>query len=445
MIIYCHTSTPRLQYVVHFLSEYYGTPIRLLFDEEKYLAHPDAHRINYSYHRLSEEEIWIHSHVLLFESAIRPVKIECFEYHSYKAFFKAEGDAGFDLFAAIFYLITRYEEYLPHQKDEYGRFAHRSSLAFREGFLHLPLVNHWLEDFRTLLTDRFSGFRLPPPSFRFRATYDIDIAWSFKGKGFKRNGGALTKLFLTGKWRRLMHRISVVRGRRQDPFDAYDWMDELHHQYGLQPLYFFLVAGQKGKHDKNIDTTNPSFQALIKDTAAKYQTGLHPSWASGDHPPLLKKEKAWLEKTIEQTVAASRQHYIRFALPETYRRLLAAGITDDYSMGYATTNGFRASVAGSYYWYDLKGEAQTPLCIHPYCFMDANAFFEEKKTASEALHELVTYVQVIRAVGGEMITVWHNPFLGTDPLFDGWKETYEQFVKLVATPAGKNTNQGNRQ
>lgn len=431
MIIYSHTLTPRLQYVVDFLSAYYGTTIKLICDEEKYLAHPDAHRINYSYHRLRPDELWIHSHVLLFESTIRPVKIESFEHHRFKAFFKAEGDAGFDLFAALFYLITRYEEYLPHQKDLYGRYAHQNSLAFREGFLHLPLINIWLEDFRALLTETFPDLRLPSSAFRFQPTYDVDIAWSFQNKGFKRNAGSLAKLFFSGKWRSMAHRIRVIRGKQQDPFDAYDWMDNLHAQHGLKPLYFFLVAEQRGRFDRNIDPRNPAFQALIKDTAAKYTVGLHPSWASGDQPPLLRKEKQWLEKTVGHAVSASRQHYIRFSLPATYRQLLAAGIVEDHSMGYATVNGFRASVATPFYWYDLKNEVKSPLRVFPFCFMDANAFFEEKKSPQEALHQLITYYQTVKAVNGTLITIWHNPFLGTDPLFDGWKATYGQFVQMV--------------
>lgn len=417
------------------MSAYYHTPVKLIFDEEKYLAHPDPHRINYSYHRLSDNELWIHSHVLLFESTIRPVKIDCFEHRGYKAFFKAEGDTGFDLLAGIFYLITRYEEYLPHPNDLYGRYAHEASLAFREGFLHLPLVNIWLEDFRSLLAEKFSDLTLPPSAFRFQATYDIDIAWSFRHKGKKRTTGALVKLFFTGKWRAMMQRIAVLKGKQQDPFDAYDWMDDLHASTGLKPLYFFLVAEQKGKYDKNIDVSSPAFQALVKETAAKYPIGLHPSWASGDYPELLRKEKAWLEKTTGQTIHASRQHYIRFALPATYRRLIAAGITDEYSMGYATINGFRASFAGFFYWYDLKGEVVSPLRVHPYCFMDANAFFEEKKSPQEAFQELQAYYERIKAVGGEMITIWHNPFLGTDPLFEGWREVYEAFVQM-ATKSG---------
>jgi hypothetical protein len=103
VIIYSHTLTPRLQYVVDFLSQYYNTSIKLICDEEKYLVHTDPYKINYSYHRLLDSEIWIHSHVLLFESTIRPVKVECFNHRGNKAFFKAEGDTGFDLFAALFF------------------------------------------------------------------------------------------------------------------------------------------------------------------------------------------------------------------------------------------------------------------------------------------------------------------------------------------------------
>jgi hypothetical protein len=199
VIIYSHTLTPRLQYIVDFLSHYYQVPIRLICDEEKYLAHPDPHRLNYSYHRLAKEEIWIHSHVLLFESTIRPVKLECFDHRGYKAFFKAEGDTGFDLLAGIFFLITRYEEYLPHQKDSYGRYSHTGSLAFKAGFLHLPLVNIWLEDFRELLQERFSGLRLPSSAFRFQPTYDIDIAWRCTAFTSSEESAA-TRLMHTAGW-----------------------------------------------------------------------------------------------------------------------------------------------------------------------------------------------------------------------------------------------------
>ncbi len=432
MIVYSHTLTPRLEYIINFLSQYFQTPIRLICDEEKYLAHPDAHRVNYSYHRLLDNELWIHSHVLLFESTIRPVKIECFDLQGHKAFFKAEGDTGFDLFAAIFYLITRYEEYLPHPNDSYGRFSHTASLAHKEGFLQLPLVNLWLEDFRRLLQERFPDLHLPMPAFRLQLTYDIDIAWSFQNKGFRRNAGALARLFFSGRWKAMAHRIRVIRGRRQDPFDAYEWMDNLHRQAGVKPLYFFLVARLPGRFDRNIEPENPAFQQLIHRLASTYSIGLHPSWASGDQQPLLAREKSWLEKVSGQGITASRQHYLRFELPATYRRLLAIGIYEEYSMGYGTANGFRASVATPFFWYDLKNESKTDLRIYPFCFMDANAYYEEKKTPEEALREMFHYFETVRSVNGTLITIWHNSFLGIDPAFAGWREAYEQFVQKAS-------------
>ena len=110
VLVFSHSTSNRLQYIIDLLSRYFGLPFKLIFDEERYLDTPSLIKINYSYHRLQPGEIFIHSHVLLFETTVRPVKIDCFEHNNYKAFFKTEGEAGFDIFAATFYLISRYEE-----------------------------------------------------------------------------------------------------------------------------------------------------------------------------------------------------------------------------------------------------------------------------------------------------------------------------------------------
>jgi hypothetical protein len=116
-------------------------------------------------------------------------------------------------------------------------------------------------------------------------------------------------------------------------------------------------------------------------------------------------------------------------MPETYRKLIAAGIDRDFSMGYGGANGFRASIASSFYWYDLEEEKQTELHVFPFCFMDANSFYEHQQTPAATFSELMGYYRKIKRVNGLMITVWHNHFFGTDPLFSGWKEVYEVFLK----------------
>jgi hypothetical protein len=172
-------------------------------------------------------------------------------------------------------------------------------------------------------------------------------------------------------------------------------------------------------------------QQLIKQHAEKYSVGVHPSWQSGDEEGLLDEELKILESISNKKITASRQHYIRFTLPTTFRRLISAGITDDYSMGYGSINGFRASVASPFYWYDLKKEQQTNLLLHPFCFMDANSFFEQKYLPQRAYEEMMYYYDAVKAVNGALITIWHNSFLGTYPMFSGWRDVYEEFVKVM--------------
>lgn len=430
MLLYSLHITSRLRYIVGFISkELFDEEILITSDAAEYARYPLA-RLNYSDHAISDDDFFIRRTPLLFQEGIEPQLIECFDLNYHKAFFETEGDFSFDVLAASFYLLSRYEEYLPHEKDEYGRFAHTGSLAYREGFLNIPLVNIWLREFKTALTRKYPTLRFRYPSFKFIPTYDIDMAYSYLHKGWKRNMAGLLRSLIKGEWTRLVERVRVLRRRQQDPFDAYEWLDSLHLYCRMKAYYFFLVAGRPQGLDKNIAPDEKAMQELVRYHASgAYRVGLHPSWQSGDEEMLLKEEVEWMECMTEEPVSRSRQHYIRLTLPQTYRRLVKVGIVQDFSMGYGSINGFRASVASSFYWYDLEKEAATELRIFPFCFMDANAFYEQKYTAGQAMNELMHYYHLIRKVNGLMITIWHNSFLGSDPQFAGWREVYETFLR----------------
>ncbi|GAC1417199.1 MAG: hypothetical protein NVS9B7_19300 [Flavisolibacter sp.] len=405
----------------------------LTHSEEQYLSATVSCSINYSDKRLLQKEIFIHPINLLFETSIHPVETVCFNKNHYKAFFKTEGDVGFDLWAAIFFLLTRYEEYLPFEKDFYGRYGHQNSLAYRENFLHLPLVNIWLEDFRKLLSGRNSVFETAKNKFSFCPTYDIDIAWAYRNKGFIKNMGAIVQLFFKGHWKDMEERILVLQDKKMDPYEAYPWMEALHSRYHLHPIYFFLMARSRGKYDKNTAVDARDFKALIKGISAKYRVGLHPSWASVDRKSFLVREKQLLENYCGQKVMRARQHYIRIELPGSYQKLIALGFSQDYSMGYGDINGFRASISTPFHWYDLQKDQLTNLLIYPFCFMDTNAFFEQNYTVQQAEEELMEFKKIIYAVHGTMITIWHNNFLGEVEALKGWKEIYERFIASLET------------
>ena len=236
LLVYTNKISDRLNYIFHFiLKEQLG--VEFMFStniEECKLSDKDL--INYSNESINNARFQIKPHTLLFEEGIKPQQIDCIETDGYKAFFKTSAsDFQFDIFAASFYLLSRYEEYLPHEKDIYGRYSHENSLAFKSNFLHKPLINIWINDLALRLKNAFENIIFHPPVFKAILTYDIDIAWSYQHKGFFRNIGGFIK-------NPGLERLSVMLRIKKDPFDAYDFIDKLHEQKQLSVLYFFLVG-----------------------------------------------------------------------------------------------------------------------------------------------------------------------------------------------------------
>ena len=423
VIIFAHTISSRLQYICNFIfAEHFKLEIKYSSDPDEFKK-AVAVKINYSTQQFDEHCFQIVPVPLLAETQIKTQEITCFRHNDYPAFFRTEGGTiPFDIFAASFYLMSRYEEYLPFTPDVYGRFAHEASLAWQRNFLNIPLVNIWLQHFGKQLQHSFPELTFKPLQFSWLPTYDIDIAYSYLHKGFMRNvGGFFRKPGL--------ERLQVVLLNKKDPYDCYEWLHHLHDAFQLKPIYFFLATPKIAQYDKQILPDTKAMQQLIAAHAEKYSIGLHPSWQSNAGRATLLAEKVLLERLASQPIIHSRQHYIKMQLPQTYEALLEAGIQHDYSMGYGSINGFRASYAGSFYWYNLVEECATVLCINPFCFMDANSFFEQKQNIRQTAAELNEYFTVCKQVQGKFITIFHNNILGSAAPFTGVAPMYARFVK----------------
>ena len=340
MLFYSDFTHPRLNYMLDLISnEIFNEPFTHETDRGTFNAHSGP-KLNYSGGRISDQEFFIRPHVLLSESDIRDQEINVFSFNNRPAFFQAEGDYAFDIFSATFYLVSRYEEYLSFSPDALGRFTHQSSLAFKENFLDIPLINYWLEDFKIALRGKYPELILRNKDFKFIPSYDIDIAYSYKYKGLKRNLGGFFKSLVRGQWGYLLDRWDVLFNKKKDPFDSYEWLDSLHLYCRTRAYYFFLISKTPHGFDKNISPERPAMRSLIAYHARGYTVGIHPSWQSGDEQAVLMEEVDELAAIMGKPVKYSRQHYIRMNLPQTYRRLIDSGIDKDFSMGYGSANGF---------------------------------------------------------------------------------------------------------
>lgn len=338
----------------------------------------------------------------------------------HRIFFKTTGDIPFDLFGAAFWLLSRYEEYLPHQSDAYKRFHYRSSLAWQYQFLHLPLVNIWLAELQRQLAKRYPQLTFKKRQYNLLSSIDIDNAYKYKHKGFVRT---LAGFVSDRKLSNLLQRLRITLNREQDPFDCYDFLIQTHRELNVEAIYFLLL-GDYGPNDKNHAATNLNFQVLMKHLADYSLVGIHPSFGSNNSQHQLKVETNRLSNIIHRTVTRSRQHFSVLRFPDTYQHLLQAGIETDYSMGYPNCNGFRASYCYPYRWYNLEIESATPLIIHPFCLTEATLMSEREKTGKSLTELSQPLVEEVKKYGGELVPIFHND------LFDeNMKAFYREFLK----------------
>ncbi len=423
LLIYADKLTPRLEYIIATLFQEQAS----LTNQIDHFKNYDGPRLSYSSAKIVEESCHINPHGLLEQTNVSDQSIHIIKWKNHPAFFKTEGSIPFDLFAAAFYLITRYEEWLPNQKDRFGRYLPEQSLAYQNGFVQFPLVNYWLDELTKELNMQISN------QFIFKPSYDIDIAYSYLHHNSIRNILGYFKHLINLNFNQVVERLQVLAGVQKDPYDIYDWLNLLHESLHLKPLYFFLIASKRDSLHKNISPEIAAMQALMMEHSKKYTVGLHPSVVQNNIEQTLQKEKKIVELIIQQPVKHSRQHYIHLKFPETYRALVNSGVEADYSMGYPQLNGFRASFTKPFNWFDLAANQSTQLVIYPFCFMDATVIFNEKKTIAEAAKALEDFYKLYQKFGGVFIPIFHNNLLTNQPGFIDWRNMYADFLLRYCT------------
>ena len=291
MLVYTHRLTERNKYIFQLIfGELLRLDITITTDlscyeasgEEKF-AYTDKQPAN---------GFFAESVSLLFETGITHRHPEVFSFDGLPAFFKTnQGRLPFDLFAASFYLVSRYEEYFAFEPDQYGRFPAKESLACKNGFLQTPVINCWVRELKTRLHRVYPSLRFPVTRFESTVSFDIDVAYAYKGRPFWWNAGALLKDLVRARKKNFLKRLAVLMGKKKDPYDTYASIKEMLSRHNTTALTFFLLAARRTRFDRNLSPGAPQLQQLIKQCAASSYIGIHPSYYCVEKPDLLLQEK----------------------------------------------------------------------------------------------------------------------------------------------------------
>jgi hypothetical protein len=434
VLIYSGEITSRLEYAAKILLQnILGLEISFITDNKEFLK-ADGAKINYSKENIPDS-LHILPASILFENSIYNVDPLFNHWENLPVlFFNAQNkEFPFDPFAAAFWMVTRYEEYLPFEADKHGRFRASISLALREGFLTEPVVHNWAEVFAKAIKKQFPEFTPVKRKFSSLSTIDVDSAWIYLHKGFIRTVGAFAKALLSGKTPEVSARWKTIRGLIKDPFDSYEKLDKIHQALNIVPQWFFLLADY-GRYDCNINPRNNDFQNLIRGIAAHSSIGMHPSYNSEKSIKIQLKEKKRLEKILNSIVIRSRQHFLKLSFPESYRRLVSLGIHEDYTMGFHDQPGFRAGLCTPFPWFDLTSNREENLIIVPFMLMDRTFTEYLHISTDEAFKIIVSIIDKTVNIQGQFVSIWHNEppdRSNADAWFDVYKKMQSYIVETI--------------
>lgn len=431
MLIFAADETaPRLRYI---LTQLLGKRLGQVFkitDNPDYFTKSKSARINYS-NEIIEGVLNIPASNLLFETHINKITPTCTKQINWHTLlferkpsslpdFKADTIVlPFDLFAASFYLLSRYEEYLPQTRDEHNRFKAANSVAHKNNFLTVPLVDLWLNQFKSELNKLYPLMQFTENKFTQINTVDIDFAYKYKGlepiNRFKKFIGSIL---------RKKPDTQALLPPKNDPYDQYEYLVKTAAQNHV-PTKFFLLLANYGGFDKNLDPKQEPAASLYKTLAENFPCGIHPSYRAAIDSKAFAKEVAIYENLLGYKPQISRFHFLKLNFPDSLRMLNKMGITEDYTLMYSEQPGFRASTCFPFEAYDLGKETVLPITLHSPCIMDASLNHYMKLPVEDAIEKIKELKLIVRNFQGEFISIWHNSSFDSNEGWANWEKVYE--------------------
>jgi len=424
LLIYTSKTTQRISYIFkHICTRILGIDIKFTNKIEEFISFSGP-KISYGKTPLGKE-LFFQCSDLLIQQGFDSIDILVRDWEETKCFFSV-GKASaipFDMFSASFYLLSRYEEYLPHVKDEKGRFLASESLAYKEKFLQFPVIDIWAHKFKSVLICAFTEIKFPKKQPINHTIIAVTEPYKFKQKGTLRLLSGFVNDLIKLRIKNLIKRTAVVFGIRNDPYNTFQWIIK-QTKISTTELTVLFLLGDSVSFMKGTNSKRTKFKLLLKNIADYKNVGLIFSDASLKNIEVLKQEKEQLENIINKELKYSLNSDFLVHLPENYRNLIELEIEKDFTLVYENTPGFRASTCTPFLFYDLDYEIVTPLKIQPIAF-STHSFLN--KTKAKKLATIEAFINSINEVNGTFSVIFDNKDFSDTQAQDIWKDL---FIKL---------------
>jgi hypothetical protein len=346
-------------------------------------------------------------------------------------FFQRSADSiylGLDLFGAAFFMLTRYEEVVRVDRDQFDRFPAQAAIAVQENFHDRPIVNEYLEILWGCLQALWPRLVRRHRQFQIRLSHDVDEPYRFAFTGVRRlakrcAGDLMYRRSLPALVGSVNSWIQVKGLARidRDPCNTFDLIMDLSEQHNLQSAFYFITDHTAGEIDGAYTMAQPLIRQLLRRIHDRgHEIGLHTSYNTYLDAAQTKKEFEILRRAcelegIEQSIWGGRQHCLRWQTATTFQNWEGAGLDYDSTLTFAEQVGFRCGTCYEFPVFDLGCRQALKLRERPLCVMDVSvtrsAYMGLEIIGGAALQAMAVIKQRCRLFQGDFTLLWHNTSL----------------------------------
>ncbi len=315
-----------------------------------------------------------------------------------------------DIFATIFFMLSRWEEYVEKRRDEHGRFIHTNSLAYRFDFLERPIVNEYIEFLWEILKQHGCKEQRKQREFSLLVTHDVDEILRYPNftkviKGML--GDIIYRKNPLLPFRTLYTYGAIKSKKIKDPYDTFDEIMDLSDEYNIKS-YFFFMSGGTSRYDNRYSIYETKTKEIIDNIKARWHgVGFHPSYNAYNNPQQFKLEKESLEHIYNAPIKYGREHYLRFEVPTTWQIWEDNNLEWCSNLAYAKRDGFRAGCCYPYPVFNILTRKKLNLIERPLIMMEVT-FMEQFNDYHKIEKKIEYYMQTIKKYNGEFVLLWHN-------------------------------------
>lgn len=318
-----------------------------------------------------------------------------------------------DIFAACFFMLTRWEEYVNKNRDSHNRFPATESLAYKQGFLDRPIVNEYVEKLKDMLLKLDSSLKFKTRNFKLVLTHDVDELYMWKSwkHVFRVALGDILKRKSIGlAAERVAEYYLIKRNVIKDPFDTFDWLMDKSESISVKSRFYFMSGGTTTLYDNRYKIDEPKTLKLIEKIKKRgHIIGFHPSYNSYNDPEQFKNEKELLEKITGVKIFEGRQHYLRFEVPITWQIWEDNGMEIDSTCGYADREGFRCGTGDEFSVFNILTRKKLKLKERPLIFMDSSYYeYNLSITDIELYEKLLKFITYSKRYNSTLTILFHN-------------------------------------